>query len=52
MQSDHEFKSLYEGADGEALMDGAPYLVQLPSDSHLLERLIKTQAGKTTGVFF
>jgi Domain of unknown function (DUF4123)/FHA domain len=46
-----ESQSLYEGAEGEELSEGAPYLVALPKGSQLLERLVKEGWGKGWGIY-
>ena len=45
------FYSLYDGPDGEALDDVAPYLVQSHFQSPLLEALVREHWGKSWGVF-
>ncbi len=50
-QSDQEYQSLYEGAEGEKLAVVAPYLVRLPKDSPLLEVVVRASWGKSWGVF-
>ena len=50
MQSDLEYESLYEGVKGQQLMAVAPYLVKLPKDSELLEKLCD-QWGESWGIY-
>jgi len=50
-QSDQEYQSLYEGAEGQKLAVVAPYLVRLPKDSPLLEVVVRASWGKSWGVF-
>lgn len=45
------YRSLYEGIDGEALEDVAPYLVELLPNSSLLSRLIEEGWGNRWGIF-
>ncbi len=45
------FYSLYDGPDGEALDEVAPYLVQLHARSPLLEVLVREHWGESWGVF-
>ena len=52
IDSGERHQSLYEGDKGEALADQAPYLVQLPPASQLLNRLAREARGKAWGVFF
>jgi Domain of unknown function (DUF4123)/Inner membrane component of T3SS, cytoplasmic domain len=49
--SAEESQSLYEGAEGEELEDVAPYLVSLPRDSWLLDRLVKEGWGQGWGIY-
>jgi hypothetical protein len=51
LQSQVQYQSLYEGRDGEMLSDVAPYLVQLPTDSDLLRKLVQEGWGKSWGVY-
>jgi hypothetical protein len=51
IQSDDLYQSLYEGPKGDTLAAAAPYLVQLPSDSPLLETLIEMGWGESWGVY-
>ncbi len=46
-----EYESLYEGPEGEELAEVAPYLVSLPRDSELLERLVLGGWGESWGCF-
>jgi len=45
------YRSLYEGIEGEALAHVAPYLVELPRGSGLLERLVREGWEKRWGIF-
>jgi hypothetical protein len=45
------YYSLYDGAEGEALDDVAPYLVQLNSRSPLVDALVRERWGQSWGVF-
>ncbi len=45
------YRSLYEGAKGEALASAAPYLVELPAASPLLPHLVSGGWGKSWGVY-
>ncbi|XXT21213.1 DUF4123 domain-containing protein [Sorangium sp. So ce429] len=44
-------RSLYEGPEGDALAHVAPYLVELPRGSALLERIVREGWEKRWGVF-
>jgi pSer/pThr/pTyr-binding forkhead associated (FHA) protein len=44
-------QSLYEGAQGEALAQFGPYLVELSSNSALTETLVREGWGKNWGIF-
>jgi hypothetical protein len=44
-------RSLYDGVEGEALDDVAPYLVRLPSGSRLLEQLVEEGWGGSWGIY-
>ncbi|MDI3286686.1 DUF4123 domain-containing protein [Polyangium sp. 15x6] len=50
-ESVDRYKSLYEGIDGEALEDVAPYLVELDPSSSLLPRIIEEGWGNRWGIF-
>lgn len=50
-ESVEEFRSLYEGAQGERTQDVAPYLVELPERSELLEVLVREGWGRGWGMF-
>lgn len=50
-ESVEEYRSLYEGVQGEALSEVAPYLVQLPSGSRLLDALVQEGWGKRWGIY-
>lgn len=45
------YASLYDGEQGRAFDDVAPYLVHLRSDSGLLERLVREGWGDAWGIF-
>jgi len=49
--SSEEFQSLYEGKSAEDLVDFAPYVVELPVGSELLEDLIREGWGDSWGVY-
>lgn len=49
--TDQEYESLYEGPDGEALAEVAPYLLNLPRDSEWLGRLVQEGWGNSWGIF-
>lgn len=49
--SPEEARSLYDGTDGEELSEVAPYLVLLPKDGWLLERLVEEGWGEGWGIF-
>jgi hypothetical protein len=46
-----EHRSLYEGIQGVALEDVAPYLVRLSPDSRLLAQLVGEGWGRRWGIF-
>jgi hypothetical protein len=46
-----DHRSLYEGVQGEALADVAPYLVSFRKDSALLDRLVEEGWGRAWGIF-
>lgn len=50
-ESVEEHASLYEGGEGAALDDVAPYLVKFSPGSQLLERIVSEGWGKAWGVF-
>ncbi len=50
-ESVEEFRSLYEGPQGDTLAEVAPYLVSLPKDSRLLETLVWEGWGKSWGIY-
>ncbi len=50
-ESVEEYRSLYEGIQGEALAMVAPYLVRLPKGSRLLEQMVLEGWGKGWGVY-
>jgi hypothetical protein len=45
------YQSLYEGPKGEELAEFAPYLAELPSNSALIETLVREGWGKSWGIF-
>lgn len=50
-ESVEEYRSLYEGIQGEALALQAPYLVRLPRGSRLLEQLVLEGWGRGWGIY-
>jgi hypothetical protein len=50
--SAEEYLSLYEGPQGAALAEVAPYLVKLPTGSKLLESLLAEGWGHSWGIYF
>jgi len=48
---DQQYQSLYEGDEGEELAEFAPYLVELPSRSALVQTLVREGWGKSWGIF-
>jgi hypothetical protein len=50
-ESVETYRSLYEGVEGEALGDVAPYLVRLPAGSRLLEALVREGWGRRWGIY-
>ncbi len=50
-ESVEEHRSLYDGIEGEALADVAPYLVRLPAGSRLLEALVLEGFGERWGIY-
>ena len=50
-QAKDRWQSLYEGIEGERLAAAAPYLVQLPNGSPLLETLARDAWGHSWGVY-
>jgi pSer/pThr/pTyr-binding forkhead associated (FHA) protein len=50
-ESVEEYRSLYEGTQGEAMAEMAPYLVHLPRGSRLLESLVREGWGQSWGLF-
>ncbi len=50
-ESVEPYRSLYEGIDGESLAHVAPYLVELPPGSRLLERLVREGWERRWGIF-
>lgn len=50
-QAKEEHQSLYEGVQGDKLAHVAPYLVRLPPDSALLDKLVAEGWGNSWGVF-
>lgn len=51
-ESVDEHQNLYEGIEGRALDDVAPYLVRFASDSDLVDRLLHAGWGEAWGFFF
>jgi hypothetical protein len=51
-ESVEEHRSLYEGVQGEALSDVAPYLVRLSPGGRLCEALVREGWGESWGVYF
>ena len=53
-ESVEEHRSLYEGVQGDAMADAAPYLVRLSpsSDGRLLRALVQEGWGKSWGIYF
>lgn len=51
VESEEEYQSLFEGADGAKLTHFAPYLVRLPEESPLLQTLAREAWGKSWGIF-
>lgn len=51
-ESVDEHQNLYEGTEGRALDDVAPYLVRFSSDSDLVDRLLHVGWGESWGFFF
>ena len=50
-ESVEEYRSLYEGLEGEMLADAAPHLVSLPAGSRLLEQLVQEGWGQRWGLY-
>lgn len=50
-ESVEEYRSLYEGMEGDFLEDVAPYLVKLPKGSLLLEALVQEGWGDGWGIY-
>ncbi|HEX5745666.1 MAG TPA: DUF4123 domain-containing protein [Archangium sp.] len=50
-ESVEAYRSLYEGAQGEAMAEIAPYVVHLPRDSRLLRSLVQEGWGRNWGIF-
>jgi hypothetical protein len=50
-ESVEDCRSLYEGPQGEALADVAPYLVRMPKESWLLEALVQEGWGSAWGIY-
>jgi pSer/pThr/pTyr-binding forkhead associated (FHA) protein len=50
-ESVEDYRSLYEGVQGEALAFWAPYLVALPKGSRLLDQLVLEGWGRRWGIY-
>lgn len=50
-ESVEEYRSLYEGVQGDALGDVAPYIVELPKGSTLLDALVREGWQRRWGMF-
>ena len=50
-ESVEDYRSLYDGVQGETLADVAPYLVRLPKESRLLDALVREGWGKRWGLY-
>lgn len=50
-ESIEEYRSLYEGPQGEVLAEVAPYLVRLPRGSRLLQALVQEGWGRQWGIY-
>jgi hypothetical protein len=50
-ESVEPYRSLYDGVEGETLRDVAPYLVRVPTESRLLEMLVRAGWGKRWGIY-
>lgn len=50
-QPDVQYESLFEGGSGETLAEAAPHLLALPSQSDLLEKLLRAGWGRAWGVY-
>jgi hypothetical protein len=50
--SNNQYQSLFEGVRAEWLEEFAPYLVYLPKDSPLLEKLVELGWGNRWGIYF
>lgn len=46
-----QYQSLYEGIEGQAMADAAPYLVRLTPESPLLETLVRRGWGDSWGIY-
>lgn len=49
--SNHTYQSLYEGVEGDLLAMVAPYLIELPSGSKILDVLIERGWGRSWGIY-
>jgi len=50
-ESVETYRSLFEGVQGVVLEAAAPYLVELPAESRLLQRLVEEGWGRSWGVY-
>lgn len=50
-ESVEEYRSLYDGVEGETMAHVAPYLVRLPAGSRLLASLVREGWGRRWGVY-
>jgi hypothetical protein len=50
-ESVEEYRSLYDGVEGETMAHVAPYLVRLPAGSRLLAALVREGWGQRWGVY-
>ncbi|XXX80124.1 DUF4123 domain-containing protein [Sorangium sp. So ce134] len=50
-ESVEEYRSLYEGTQGETLAHVAPYLVKLPAGSRLLSSIVREGWGNRWGIY-
>ena len=50
-ESVEEYRSLYDGVEGETMVHVAPHLVRLPAGSRLLAALVREGWGRRWGIF-